>query len=124
MTHNQHPPLNVTITECARCEVWTGEEDLFWHKNHRYCRTCHDQVSKLPMAPNLTELPLDFYVEYTIVRGDSGDRDTPGTNDFVEVDKVYFEGEEMPETIKNKIQFYVQTNPELVGLEMVDGRLS
>jgi hypothetical protein len=76
------------------------------------------------LEPNLTDFPLDFYVEYDIERGCRGDRETPPTDDYIYVNAVYLHSVLVDSVaIKTAISVYVNEHPEALGLECIDGRI-
>jgi len=82
------------------------------------------EIHKNMLTPNLTDFPLDFYVEYDIERGSRGDWETPSTPDHIFVTAIYFHTVLVDNAaIKTAVEVYVNEHPESLGLEYIDGRI-
>lgn len=77
------------------------------------------------MKPNLKDFTMDFYVDYEIEKGEKETRDVPRTDDYISVKKVFLEGKEIDSSrLRNHLEWHINLNPELIGLEMNDGEVN
>ena len=71
------------------------------------------------LTPNITDLSMDFFVEFDIERGQKATRDDPPTSDYITITKVYFDMKECTcPHIKAHIEWNVNQNPEMLGEEL------
>ena len=76
----------------------------------------------MKLTPNLPDFRIDFHVEWEIEKGEAETRDVPRTDDHISITKVFVQGKESNcDVLKAHLESEINSNPEILGVEMVDG---
>ena len=76
------------------------------------------------LKPNIKDFPMEFYVEYSVEKGEPETSDRPRKDDEIIIDRVYFEGKEcLCPHIKAHLEYHMNINPEIAEIEMICGEV-